>query len=110
MGDPRGGGEADARARDLEFSTRSGVNGAELMALFVKTKAAAKEVIRAVSQERLAETTGPHDGTVAVMEAILAIKLWDQGRSPNDPSDLPSLTVNFGRDVVSPLRIVRSLM
>jgi hypothetical protein len=87
------------------------VNGAELMALFVKTKAAAKEVIiRAVSQERLAETTRPHDGTVAVMEAILTIKLWDQGRSPNDPSDLPSLTVNFGRDVVSPLRIVRSLM
>jgi uncharacterized damage-inducible protein DinB len=64
------GGEADARARDLEFFTRSGMNGAELMALFVETMAIAKEVIRGVSPQRLVETTRPHDVTVTVLEAI----------------------------------------
>jgi hypothetical protein len=67
------GGAPDVRVRELEFSTRGGMNRAELVALFGGTMAEAKGVIGAVTPERLVEITHPQGRTVTVLEAIYQV-------------------------------------
>jgi hypothetical protein len=67
------GGAPDVRVRDMEFSTRGGMNRAELVALFAGTMAEAKGVISAVTPERLVEITHPQGRTVTVLEAIYQV-------------------------------------
>jgi uncharacterized damage-inducible protein DinB len=64
------GGAADVRVRAEEFSADGGMGGAELIALFTTTMTEAKDVIAAVSAERLVERITPQGRDVTVMEAI----------------------------------------
>lgn len=67
------GGAEDVRQRDLEFSTRSGLNREALIELFTSTITEAKAIISATTPERLFEITHPQGRTVKVMEAIYQV-------------------------------------
>jgi uncharacterized damage-inducible protein DinB len=67
------GGESDVRTRELEFSTTSGLTGAELTKLFQSTVAEATAVIAATTQARLLERTTPQGREVAVLDAIYQV-------------------------------------
>jgi uncharacterized damage-inducible protein DinB len=67
------GGAADVRVRDAEFSADGGKSGAELIALFRTTIAEAKNVISAVSAERMAKRITPQGRDVSVLEAIYQV-------------------------------------
>jgi uncharacterized damage-inducible protein DinB len=64
----------DVRARDLEFSTSSGLAKAKLLALFLTTVAEAESVIAGLPPERLSERTDPQRlGEVSVLAAIYQV-------------------------------------
>jgi uncharacterized damage-inducible protein DinB len=67
------GGAPDVRVRDAEFSATAGMSGAELIALFESTMAEAREVIVAVSAQRIVERIVPQGRDVSVMEAICQV-------------------------------------
>lgn len=67
------GGAADVRVRDEEFSTLSGMTGAELVALFAGTMVEVKAVIAAVPAERLVERVTPQGRDVSVLEGIYQV-------------------------------------
>ncbi len=64
------GGAEDVRSRDAEFHAEGGCSGAELAARFAETMAKTKEVIRAVTAERLMERIMPQGYDVTVLEAV----------------------------------------
>ncbi len=64
------GGQPDHRQRDLEFSTRSGVSSADLIARLRATVEEAAAVISGVSSEQLAGRLVIQKYDVSVLEAI----------------------------------------
>ena len=67
------GGAEDVRVRDKEFSADGGMSGAELIALFEATMEEAKQVIAAVTADRMVERTTPQGRDVSVLEAIYQV-------------------------------------
>jgi uncharacterized damage-inducible protein DinB len=67
------GGQTDVRVRELEFSTRGGMTGAELIAMFRATTAEAMAVIAAVPASRLVERIRPQGRDVTVLDAIYQV-------------------------------------
>ncbi len=66
-------GAADVRVREIEFSTRGGVSGAELGKQFADTVEEARKVITSLPHERLTERINPQYGVVSVLEAIYQV-------------------------------------
>ncbi len=64
------GGQADLRVRDLEFSTRGGTSGAELIESIESVVREALPVIASLSAERLAERVVVQKYDVSVLEAV----------------------------------------
>ncbi len=67
------GGAVDVRNRDAEFSADGGMSTSELMGRFAGTVAEAREVITALSVERLTERITPQGRDVSVLEAIYQV-------------------------------------
>ena len=64
------GGVPDVRARDLEFTTQGGINGAKLIADFEALLLEACGVMANAPGRRMAERITPQGRDVSVMEAI----------------------------------------
>lgn len=64
------GGQNDVRVRDLEFSTRGGPTGPELIESLERTVGEAVPVIAALTAERLAERVVIQKYEVSVLEAV----------------------------------------
>ena len=64
------GGKLDIRARDLEFAARGGVPATELKERLRATAADAVSIIRALTPERLQETTKIQTYEISVLQAV----------------------------------------
>jgi uncharacterized damage-inducible protein DinB len=66
--------DPDIRKRDAEFSANDGMTTKQLMELFSKTIAEAKDVIGSLPPSRLVEKTDPQKlGAVSVLDAIYQV-------------------------------------